>query len=320
MMNRPLSKATECFNVTEMIILMRPLFAILLITSLLPSPASASDLGRDLEKSYNTWRSAMVSKQASTWQKATAPHRVMSAHNLIVSQRLKWPNALFEVPVNPPEISQLKRVGAGVVGATAHAAFFGKVDFGIKAGDIPDNILIIHYTRNGSSWLYDRSQFVNLAAHPDIGALVAASDYRWLGSKSYAPSGIVPPTPKRCPKPDYIGHIRIASHGYKTTLKFRSGHHISIADDAITTDLIIGGLATGENRFTVTAKPLPKAKGAKDTKPTTDETIPWSITVFATSDMQKRAAAKVFHYAPDTPPADEMSSAVWVTAATLQRR
>ena len=296
---------------------MRPLFALLVAATISQSPLQASDLGRDLERSYNTWRAAMVSKQLGPWQKATAPHRVMSIHNLIVSQRLKWPNALFEVPVNPPEISQLKRVGAGVVGPTAHAAFLGEVDFGIQNGDLPDNVLIIHYTRNGSSWLYDRSQFVNLAANPDIAALVAADDYRWLASKSYAPTGIVPPTAKRCPKPDYVGRLRIASYGYKTTLKFRNGYHTSVTDDAITTDLIIGGLATGENRFTVIAEPLPKAEGAPvESK----ETVPWSVTVFATSDVENRAAAKVFHFEPDTPPTTEMSSAVWVTAATLQRR
>jgi hypothetical protein len=171
-----------------------------------------------LERRYREWREALLTKDYPRWVAATSPYRTAVTRNLIVSQKLEWPAALFEIPVIPPEVTGLKVVAARERGDTAQVAYFGQVDFGVLEGELPNNILILHFHRDGGSWKYDRSQFINLAADPEVAAEVAAGGVAFLGREPYALTGAVPSPPAPGGPPDYNGPIRLDYRGVRTTV------------------------------------------------------------------------------------------------------
>ncbi|CAN5310672.1 hypothetical protein BH23VER1_BH23VER1_34780 [soil metagenome] len=262
-----------------------------------------------LDSAYSRWRQAMVAEDANAWSAATAPSRHAMTRNLIVSQRLPWPASLFQVPVIPPETSQLTLIDARQKGPTALVAYLGGVDFGVTDSKLPENVLVIYFLESEGRWRFDRIGFVNLNANPDVRAAIRKNDTSWLDSPRYALTGSVPPTPKPCPKPEYLGHVQVVSIGYKTDISINGGIHTGSTIDTIETNVIIGGLKPGENKFRATIEPT---EIPEDVDPYLE------ISVFATSDLEGRPPARVFHYIPhgDVPPL--VSTAVWVTPTTLK--
>lgn len=272
--------------------------------------ADNSALRNELEKSYKTYRQATITKDYNAWKTTTSAYRAAVTRNLVVSQKLAWPQALFDIPVVPPQLAQLTFLKAEKKADTAQLAYIGPVDFGVMEGDIPENVLIIKFQRLQSSWGYDRTQFINLAANPEIGALAKKKDSSFLASPRYAITGSVPPIPRPCPKPDYIGHLSIISYGYKTTVFINGERHRTIAYDTASTDVVIGGLNPGENPISIITEPVGD---------TPLEEREFAISVFATHNLNERAPVRIFNYVPPQAP-PSIRSSVWVTGSTLQGR
>ena len=251
----------------------------------------------------------MVAQDFETWNAATAPYRHAMTRNLIVSQRLPWPRSLFEVPVIPPETTQLSLLDARQKGPTALIAYLGGVDFGVTDSKIPENVLVVYFLKNAAGWGFDRIGFVNLNANPEIRDAIKKNDSSWLGNPPYALTGTVAPTPPFCPKPDYLGHVQVVSIGYKTEVSINGGTHMGSTKDTVATDVIIGGLKPGENKFRAKIEPteLPE-----DVEPHLE------ISVFATSDREGRPPARVFHYVPHGAVPPVVSTGVFVNSTTLK--
>ena len=136
-----------------------------------------------------------IRKDAAAWQRTTAPHRRMEVKNRILSEKRAFPAAVFDLPAPPPALAGLKFLEAKQNGATAKASYFGKIDFGV-GGSPSDNLLVLSFTGGGGGWFYDRADFVNLAALPEVRKELAAGDLGYLKETPEAqPSGVVPPTP-----------------------------------------------------------------------------------------------------------------------------
>ncbi len=149
---------------------------ILAIILLWPAICQAQgDLRADLERTYGIWRTALVKKDAATWQRVTAEHRRAEVRNRIVSEKRPFPAAVFDLPAPPPTLTGLQFLDAKKNGATAKSAYFGKVDFGV-GGEPTDNLLVLSFIRGAGGWLYDKADFVNLAALPDVRAELAGGD------------------------------------------------------------------------------------------------------------------------------------------------
>jgi len=274
------------------------------------TPVPAADFDQELERSYNRWRSAMVNKNIRKWSAATSPYRYATTRNLIISQKLAWPRALFEIPVVPPEVTQLTVLEARAVGDTAHLAYIGPVDFGVVDGDLPENVLVLHFHKAKDAWRYDRSQFVNLAANPEIRDMAKRKDTSFLRDRLYSPPGTVPKPPPPCAKPDYVGQLRIQSVGYHTRIKINGTTHQSEVLNTSSSDLIIGGLKSGRNPFEVSITPLPASDENKRK---------FTMSVFATSDLQNRAPSQVFFYEPKEVP-KTLTNSIWVNASKLNNK
>lgn len=222
--------------------------------------ANAEDSVRPaLEDSYNTWRDAIIRRDAATWQKVTAQHRQIEVKNRIVSEKRAFPAAVFDLPAPPPSITGLKFLEAKQNGATAKAAYFGKIDFGV-GGEPSDNLLVLSFIRAGT-WLYDRADFINLAALPEVRKELAAGDLKYLQETPEAqPSGVVPPTPIEARTAKHIAKVYVFCPGREVRVQVNkiSHHRFANAKEA---EIVIGGALDGPNEVQFATKKLEGGTG-----------------------------------------------------------
>ncbi len=247
-------------------------------------PASA-DLREDLESSYNLWRNSLIKKDARTWQQVTAPHRQVEVRNRIVSEKQPFPAAVFELPAPPPPLTGLTFLEAKRNGATAKAAYFGKVDFGV-GGSPTDNLLVLAFVQGPRGWLYDRADFVNLTALPEVRKELASGDLSYLdGVPEAQPSGTVPPTPVAAPPATTIAKVYVFCPGREVQVQINkiSRHRFANAKDA---DIVIGGARLGSNEVQYAIKPLEGGTGKEA----------MTIRVYLLSEVEGTKPIKAFEY------------------------
>ena len=227
----------------------------------LTAAVSAEDVLRpELESSYNAWRDAIIRRDAATWQRVTAPHRRMEVKNRIVSEKRAFPAAVFDLPTPPPTISGLKFLEAKQNGATAKASYFGKIDFGV-GGEPSENLLVLSFVRGGAGWLYDRADFVNLAALPEVRKELAAGELKYLKETPEAqPSGVVPPVPIEARPAKYIAKVYVFCPGREVRVQVNkiSQHRFANAKEA---EVVVGGAVDGLNEVQFATKKLEGATG-----------------------------------------------------------
>lgn len=213
-----------------------------------------------LETAYQGWRDSIIRKDANAWQRFTAPHRRIEVKNRIVSERRAFPSSVFDLPAPPPSLGGLKFLTAQQSGPTAKAAYFGKVDFG-TGGNVSDNLLVLSFVGGSGSWLYDRAEFVNLAALPAVRKELAAGNLNYLKETPEAkPSGIIPPTPIEVPTAAIIAKVYVFCPGREVQVQVNkvSRHIFGNTKEA---DVIIGGARNGPNEISFSTKKLPDGNG-----------------------------------------------------------
>lgn len=214
-----------------------------------------TELRDGLERTYEMWRQAVIRKDAVAWQRLTAPHRRAGIQNRIASERKVFPAAVFELPAPPPSIVGLAFLEATQNGPTAKASYFGKVDFGV-GGEPTDNLLVLSFVRAGTAWLYDRADFVNLAALPEVRKELAAGDLGYLKETPEArASGVVPHTPVVVGPAKYIAKVYVFCPGREVQVQVNkiSRHLFSNAKEA---EVVIGGAKDGANEVQFTVRKL----------------------------------------------------------------
>jgi hypothetical protein len=246
---------------------------------------AADELRPSLESSYNAWRDAIIRRDAATWQKATAAHRRMEVKNRIVSEKRLFPAAVFDLPAPPPSINGLKFLEARQNGPTAKVSYFGKIDFGV-GGKPTDNLLVLSFVRGGAGWLYDRADFVNLAALPEVRKELAAGDLKYLKETPEArPSGVVPPTPIECRPAKYIAKAYVFCPGREVRVQVNkiSQHRFANTKEA---EIIIGGAVDGPNEVQFSVKKLDGGTGKEA----------MTVRVYLMSEVSGVKPVKVFEY------------------------
>lgn len=213
-----------------------------------------------LESSYNAWRDAMMRRDARGWQQATAEHRRIEVKNRIMAEKRAFPAAVFDVPAPPPALTGLKFLEAKQNGATAKASYFGKIDFGV-GGEPTDNLLVLSFVHGGGAWLYDRADYVNLAALPEVRKELADGDLKYLKETPEAQaSGVVPPTPIEVRPAKYIAKVYVFCPGREVRVQVNkiSHHRFANAKEA---EVVIGGALDGTNEVQFTTKKLDGGTG-----------------------------------------------------------
>lgn len=213
------------------------------------------DLKAELERTYGIWRTALINKDAATWHRVTAEHRRVEVRNRIISEKRPFPATLFYLPAPPPTLTGLKFLEATQNGATAKSAYFGKVDFGV-GGAPTENLLVLSFVRGAGSWLYDKADFVNLTALPEVRTELAVGDFSYLrGVPEAQPSGLVPPTPIAVNPATTIAKVYVFCPGREVQLQVNkvSRHRFANAKEA---EIVIGGAREGLNEVQYSIRKL----------------------------------------------------------------
>ncbi len=263
-----------------------------------------------LESSYNAWLGAMSRKDSVAWQNTTAESRRLEVKNRILSEKRAFPAAIFDLPSPPPSLKGLRFLVAKENGPTAKAAYFGKIDFGVGA-EPTDNLLVLSFIRGGKGWLYDRADFVNLAALPEVRKELAEGDLKYLKETPEAqPSGNIPPNPIEVGRAKYIAKVYVFCPGREVRVQVNkiSHHRFANAKEA---EIVIGGATDGPNEIQFTTKTLEGAKG--------DEAM--TIRVYLMSEVPGTQPIKAYEYqvAQGTAPKPFNSDSFQVDPATAKK-
>ena len=243
------------------------------------------DLRKGVEAGYNGWRDAVIRKDAAAWQRFTPEFRRVEVKNRIISEKRAFPAAVFDLPAPPPSIKNLKFLEAKQNGATAKASYFGKIDFGVD-GTPADNLLVLSFVRGAGVWLYNRADFVNLAALPEVRKELAAGDLKYLKETPEAqPDGVVPHTPIEARPAKYIAKVYVFCPGREVQVQVNkiSRHRSANAKES---EVVIGGALDGPNEAQAAIKKLEGGTGKEA----------MTIRVYLMSQVQGVQPIKIFEY------------------------
>ena len=264
-----------------------------------PAQTAGSSLEETLVATYNGWRESMIKGDYQAWRKHTSMYRRVVTRNNIVSQKLKFPDALFTVPIKPASVEGMKPIQARAVKRTSQLVYYGPIDVGLKlpeGTELPNSLLILKFIKDGTLWKFNTLSLLNLGGAQEIEEQIAEGDLDFLNEGNFVPPGFVPMVPKECPFPDYVAQIQITSFGYETVVTINGVSTHKVSDNA-TSGLVIGGLKRTPNEVTVKVKPI-KLPPSDDPD---DNEIPrkLEITVFALPDNKGTPAHKAWNYKPD---------------------
>lgn len=263
---------------------MRWLICLLFLTNWSPAQ-NAEPLEANLAKTYDAWRTAVINRNVRSWQTHTAPHRQMEIRNRIVSEKKPFPATVFRLPSPPPSIRGLKFLSAKQNGRTTKSAYFGKVDFGL-GGQPTDNLLVLSFIRGNGTWLYDKADFVNLTALPEVKKELAAGNLKYLEETADAqPNGVVPKTPLAARPAKYIAKLYVFCPGREVEVRVNkfSHHRFANAQEA---EVVIGGARDGANEVQFRVEPLEGGLG----------TEAFTVRVYLMSEIRGVKPVKVYEY------------------------
>jgi hypothetical protein len=289
-----------------------PKLLIIFVVVLAGGSARANEgLRAELERVYHEWRGAMMNRNVQAWQRSTSRYRQVHTHNMIVSQRQVYPDAVFAVPMLPPDITRLKLLEVEAIGDTAHLVYFGKIDMGLEREDIPENVLVLRYILEPEGWKFDTSRLVNLEGVPDVRAgLKEGAKPDFLDEPEFTPPGKAPPVPAVCKVPQYMAAFQIESIGYETTVKINGFDYPAVRDIAIN-QLVIGGLMRDENAFEMAIKATPVPEG---------EERSLEISVMVLQPERQKEPISIYRWrTTDAAPPALHKAAIWVNNSTLKR-
>lgn len=248
------------------------------------SQAPTPEMAKSLVSVYGVWRTAVIRKDVSAWQRSTAPHRQGEIRNRLVSEKRPFPAGVFDLPAPPPSLENLKMIHLSQKGGTAKAAFFGKVNFGV-GGEPTDNVLVLSFV-NAGGWKYDRADFVNLAALNDVRKELAEGNMKYVNeTPEFQADGVVPKTPLPVPNAKYIAKVYVFCPGREIYVQVNqlSRHRFANAKEA---EIVLGGALDGANSVTYTSKALPGSTGKEAL----------SIRVYLMSEIEGTKPIKAYEY------------------------
>jgi len=225
-----------------------------------PAIADEASLRQTLEHTYNAWRNAMIRKDGDAWQRVTADHRVVEVRNRIVSEQRPFPASVFDIPAAPPALRGLTFLEVARNGPTAKLFYFGPINFGV-GGQPTENLMALSFVQGRTGWLYDRADFINLSALPEVRRELAAGDLRYIRDAPEArPTGQVPATPIAVRPAQYIAKVYVFSPGREVQVHVNkvSRHRFANEQEA---EIVIGGARDGLNEVQFSVRNLEGSTG-----------------------------------------------------------
>lgn len=255
------------------------------------APAAAQPDNRirvTLESAYDAWRQAMDGGNLALWEEVTAFSRQIETRNRIVSQKLPFPQALFEDPVASPLLAGLIPLGVLSTGETATSTYFGKANFGDEPGvAVSDNLLVLHFLREEGKWKFDNLRIVKIGNDGEILLQIRNGDFSFLRGEEFLPAPALPPLPQPVEAPQYVAEawIDATEHEVKITV---NGHPTGTFKNVKVTELVMGGVRRGGNTVRIETRLLPESGGVASKV---------EVAIYAAEDPAGRAR-RVYHFKP----------------------
>ena len=266
----------------------RLLFILIFSSLIVGAPAQqAKELQGALETVYGQWRQAMVKKNYEGWKEVTAYARQIETRNLVVSQKQRFPAAIFALPMKPPTLDGLRLLHVKTKGPTGVAVYFGKADLAVEAA-APESLLVLRYLKEGTQWKFYRLALMGQLPQQALDD-IQANRLGFLSDAAFQPSGQPPKVQQPCDNPDYVSDIHLITYGFDTTVTI-NGISTHEAGDTHGTQLVIGGLKKGKNSIQITSKPLGKSESSQKNL---------KVTVHVKTGNKKKPAVQVFEFKPD---------------------
>lgn len=240
----------------------RILSAALALVTVAPAQTDPAALGAQLTQTYEAWRNAVVTKDARQWQMLTADYRRREVQNRLASEKRPFPASVFELPAPPPILKGLRMMHVSQKGNTAKVGYYGPVNFGV-GGDPTNNVLVLSFVSERGRWAYDRADFVNLAALPEVRKELSEGNPRYFKeTPECQATGMVPPTAVPVAPAKYIAKAYVFCPGREVQLQINrvSRHRFANAKEA---EIVLGGAKDGRNEVTFTVKPLEGGTGGE---------------------------------------------------------
>ncbi len=240
-----------------------------------------------LESVYLAWKKGMDAGNLALWEENTAFSRQIETRNRIVSQKLPFPQALFEDPVAAPSLGGLVSLGVLSTGETATSTYFGRADFGTEPGmAISDNLLVLHFLREEGRWKFDTLRIVKIGQDAELRLQIRNGDFSFLGGDEFQPAPALPPVPQPVEAPAYVAEAWVDATGYEVKVTV-NGHLVGDFRNIKMTELVMGGLRRGENRVRIESRLL--GGGSSPAKV--------EVGIYAAEDPAGEAS-RVFHFRP----------------------
>lgn len=255
-----------------------------------PTTAAQPDnsLRVTLESAYDAWRQAMDSGNLTLWEQTTAFSRQIETRNRIVSQKLPFPQALFEDPVASPLLGGLIPLGVLSTGDTATSTYFGKANFGDEPGvALADNLLVLHFLREEGKWKFDNLRIVKIGNDGEILLQIRNSDFSFLRGEEFQPAPFLPPVPQPVETPQFVAEAWIDATGYEVKITV-NGYPTGTFKNVKVTELVMGGVKRGLNTVKIESRLLPESGGAAPKV---------EVAIYAAEDPAGQAQ-RVYHYKP----------------------
>jgi hypothetical protein len=250
--------------------------------------SSDNSLRVTLESAYEAWRRAMDSGNLALWEESTAFSRQIETRNRIVSQKLPFPQALFDDPVAAPTLGGLISLGVLSTGETATSTYFGKANFGGEPGTaLADNLLVLHFLREEGRWKFDNLRIVKIGNDGELLLQIRNGDFSFLRGEEFQPAPFLPQVPQPVETPAYVAEAWIDATGYEVKISV-NGHPVGTFRNLKGTELVMGGLKRGENRIRIESRLLGAGGGAAPKV---------EVAIYAAQDPAGQAE-RVFHYRP----------------------
>ncbi len=247
-----------------------------------------------LESAYENWKTAMTTGDIKKWESTTAFSRQREIQNRIISQRLPFPQTLFEDPMDSPQLGGLVSLGVLSNGFAATSTYFGRANFGNAAGTvIPDNLLVLHFLKEDGVWKFDNLRLVRIGDDGEILLQIRNADFSFLNGAEFQPAETLPPIQQPVTAPDMIAEAWIDATGYEVKVYVNNRLTGTFANLKIT-ELVTGGVNKGQNLIRIETKPM--AESGNNNGPAKVE-----VAIYAAADAESKAN-RVFHYRPSGTP------------------
>ena len=271
-----------------------PLRALIGCAVLMPvfSPAQTAQpdnsIRVSLESTYAAWGESIMAADLGKWEEATAFSRQIETRNRILSQKLPFPQALFDDPVEAPSLGGLISLGVLSTGETATSTYFGKANFGSEPGvAITDNLLVLHFLKEEGRWKFDSLRVVKIANDGELLLQIRNRDFSFLQGQEFQPAAQLPPVPQPVEMPEMIAEVWIDATGYEVKVTV-NGHPSGTFSNIKAPDLVMGGVHRGQNSIKIETRLLENTTG---TSPSIE------VAIYAAKDPAGQAQ-RVYHYRP----------------------